>query len=171
MAITLWHFIYEAIILPSVRQDLRNQLFRLRDELRSIAIDGYVGRDVEAFNLLHESLNGLVNRVSLITFSVIFDIKSAIHNDKHLEEKIKKRQAILDDCLNTEVKKINEQLGQLITTACIANSGGWLIYIIPLVTLFFTGHQLISWSSQLIATPKAILSKAMIDNDHFNACV
>ena len=37
--LAVWHFVYEAILLPSIRWNLRNELFALRDRLRNVVIE------------------------------------------------------------------------------------------------------------------------------------
>lgn len=62
-------FIYQAIILPSIRLHYRYRIFELRDQLRRLVIEGRVREDDKAFQLLHDRLNVMcvsLHRIDLV---------------------------------------------------------------------------------------------------------
>ena len=65
------HFIYERIILPSIRLHYRNQLFALRDVARRKIIDGGSDTSMQAATLVHDSLNNAINRLHCQTNFVL----------------------------------------------------------------------------------------------------
>ncbi|WP_382631345.1 hypothetical protein, partial [Streptomyces sp. NPDC056982] len=57
------HFIYERILLPSLRLHYRNKLFELRDEVRNQIIANHSEDNTQAAQLVHEALNNAINRL------------------------------------------------------------------------------------------------------------
>jgi len=51
--------IYQSAILPSIRLQIRCEIFQLRDRLRQLVISGKVSESDKAFILLHDQLNFL----------------------------------------------------------------------------------------------------------------
>ena len=67
--VSLGVFVYQAIILPSIRLQFRYQIFELRDQLRRLVIEEKVKESDKAFQLLHDRLNAMctsLHRVDLV---------------------------------------------------------------------------------------------------------
>ena len=58
----MMHFIYESIILPSIRLSLRFKLFALRDQLRRMVMQGTASDEV--FRIQQSSINNAINMLS-----------------------------------------------------------------------------------------------------------
>lgn len=60
----IYHFVYESIIAPNVRLELRFELFKLRDELRNIKLNRELSKeDNEVFSILDETICVAINRL------------------------------------------------------------------------------------------------------------
>src|SRR5437016_3219603 len=109
--IALFHFIYQGIILPSIRQRLRYRLFELRDRLRTLNIRHKNDLQQEVFDYLQRSINNTIKYLHRIDLELIVTSR-AIVKDKDVDEFIKKHNAMLDNCDIDEVRDIaNEHLG------------------------------------------------------------
>lgn len=169
--LALFHFLYDGIILPSIRQHLRNKLFALRDKLRMEYINGLDKQDIEAFNLTHEAINNFVNRLPMLTITVRAEIEVAIKNDHKLKEKVNKRRAILESCQSAKIKEINESINKILLEAFIANSGGWLVYLIPVAVLLTIWQKLATDCRELVVVPHREIGKIMPRIDHSIPCM
>lgn len=169
--LALFHFLYDGIILPSIRQHLRNRLFALRDKLRLEYINGIDKQDIEAFNLTHEAINNFVNRLPMLTISVYAEIEVAIKNDHKLKEKVNKRRAILENCKSPKIKEVNESINKILFDAFIANSGGWMIYLIPMAVLLTIWRKLATNCKELVVVPHREIGKIMPRIDHSIPCM
>lgn len=133
--VSLFHFIYEAIVLPSIRQHYRNRLFALRDRLRSIYINQKDAIDYEIFNLIHDSLSNFINRIHTLTISTEAEFVRMYNTDENFRKIIDKRRTMVDGCEHKELKRIVEQANAILKRSFIANAGAWFIYIIPIVLM------------------------------------
>ncbi len=159
MFIAAFHFMYDGIILPGIRQHLRNKLFALRDRLRMDYIKGIEKQDIEAFNMTHDAINTFANRLPLLTATVLVDVELAISKNEKLKENVDKRRAIIENCQSTEIKLINSEINKILTEAFLANTGGWLIYILPVAGVVSVWQRLVNDCRKLIAVPHHDIGK------------
>ena len=160
------HFIFEGIILPSIRQNMRNKLFALRDRLRMEFINGLEKHDIEAFNLIHEAINMFVNRLPLLNINVMVEVESAIRHDQKLKESVERRSNIMTSCKNENIKIISKELNKIIIESFVLNAGGWLIYILPLAVAMGLWKRIIGDCKKLIAVPHHNIGKIIPYTDY-----
>ena len=129
-SISVFHFIYESIIAPSIRMVLRDKLFALRDRLRELKIE----RDIEseAFEGLHDGINFLLPRLNCITISLTRDIADALKDDPDLRDRANNRREIIESSKNPCVVEIQKETFTICSMALACNSGPWFIYIFPI---------------------------------------
>jgi hypothetical protein len=75
------YFLYQAAILPGIRQMLRFEIFKLRDNLRSLVVEGVVKEQNDAVVLLEDHLNFMLSNLPR------FDAYSAFRALRSGEEK------------------------------------------------------------------------------------
>src|ERR1044071_2858454 len=125
MALTLFHFIYDGIIAPSLRFDLRFRLFTLRDELRAAKIKHREEIDEEAFCFLQNTINNTIKHINLASLKVYFSARHLTPDDEKFMERVDKLEEKIDSCPITTVKDIRDKHTWLIGYAFLINSGGW----------------------------------------------
>jgi len=162
--LAILHFIYDGIILTSIRLYLRNRLFVLRDELRSLRIHNGDGMDAGAFLLVHEGINNLLNRLHQLTITLKFHFEQTIEYDHELQERIKKRIVAIDECGDEEIKRIFSKANQVVEMAFVANAGGWFIYLIPIALLILSIKKLSQLASELVVIPSTEANRLLMDN-------
>src|SRR5690349_20148125 len=74
-SVTIW--IYQSIILPSIRQRIRFELFYLRDQTRNLVIQGKIKETHATFRHLHSSLNVLIKGVPIFDYSLISKMQTS----------------------------------------------------------------------------------------------
>jgi len=129
-SLIIW--IYQAIILPSVRQRVRFELFCLRDRTRRLVIEGKLREKHAAFRNLHGALNTLIKAVPAFDYSLVLAMQTS-------DAEILKRRAefgrIIEDSI-PEIREIYQKALTVMTIMLIFNSLFWftlkLVSAIPI---------------------------------------
>ena len=129
------HFVYEAIVAPSIRLKKRFELFRLRDELRIIKVRQGAKLNDKHYNFLQNSINALIRNLSAFDFSTMVRAHWDLLHDKELAKRIDAHAKILDDCSIDAVKEIRRNSIRTARDAFVVNTGGWAVYVVPVVVL------------------------------------
>lgn len=154
-----FHFVYEGIIAPSLQRTLRNSLFSIRDELRSLKIDGLSEVDEKAFWLVHEGVNSYINRLPYLTILGRRAASKAYRNDANLRARVEKRIEILNSCKNEDINRILKKASIVVKNAFIVNMGGTFVYIVPVAFLVTTLKSLKVLAKSLVLTPEKDTSR------------
>lgn len=124
--------IYQAAILPGIRQTLRFEIFKLRDELRSLVVQGVIAEQDKGFVLLHGHLNFMVS--SLPRFDVYGAFRALESLDAEKREEIGRRLQLLQET-PAQIRGIYEQSLKVFVKALILNS---LLFFILLSIIIMT---------------------------------
>jgi len=152
--IALFHFVYEAIIAPSLRMHFRNKLFVLRDEIRSVRMDGVHPDDEKAFWYTHDGINSFLSRLPLLTISARVKATLAYAEDADLQTLMKERRAMLANCKDERIRDIFERTSHLLEEVFVVNMGAWAIYVLPIVGFFASIGGLKKLVTNLILMPE-----------------
>ncbi|WP_116808358.1 hypothetical protein [Steroidobacter cummioxidans] len=145
VAVAILQFVYESIIAPSLRLELRFELFKLRDEVRLLKIDSSgAGNGVEFAELhfyeLQDSINSLISLLFRFDLATVSAISAEIERDAELKRRVVERSRILDDCALPEILAIRGEQFRIATKALVVNSGPVLIWLV-LPALLFVGYR------------------------------
>jgi hypothetical protein len=116
--LSLATWIYQATILPSIRQRLRFELFYLRDQLRELVITRRLKEDSAAFQQLHRRLNTIIKAIPAFDLAALLAI-DADHSD------LKQRALRFLDLMNgsiPEVQVIYQNALRIMAYTLFANS-------------------------------------------------
>jgi DNA-directed RNA polymerase subunit K/omega len=138
------HFVYQVIVLPSIRQSARDELFVLRDQLRAELI--LVSKDsdkrtVRAFKEIDDGINRSINRLHMLSLSNFIIATREIEQDKarFTEERAKFHQ-LLDIAHNPMPKQAFNESAKILKNVLVANSFMFVVYLFPLIfTAKFVG--------------------------------
>lgn len=111
--------IYQGIILPSIRLNLRYRVFELRDRLRRMVIEGKLEESDRAFQLLHDRLNFMCCSLSRL------DLARVVQASHHLDEESRARVADYLRVMKSspeEVQKIFKESLNVVVFALTFNS-------------------------------------------------
>lgn len=162
LAIATFHFVYEGIVAPSVRMQLRNKLFCLRDELRQLKVDGQLAKaDAEAFWYVHDGISSFLNRLPYLTIGLQISVDKAYRENPALQARIEQRCRLLNSCQNKVITDVFAKTTRVVEEAFIVNSGGWFVYIVPLGILIATLGSLKKLAFSLVLTPEPDTQKMM----------
>jgi hypothetical protein len=151
------HFIYENIILPGIRQDLRFRLFALRDELRNLkAVDTRV--DEEAFTALDEGISRQIRNQHQITISLMKDAERLYKEDAGFRQGIDQRISILNGCQSTDFQRIRHEAARHMLDVTFMNGAiFFILMLLPLLLLLLVpvvGASCLQKGVRLLAAPK-----------------
>lgn len=123
------YFIYQAAILPGIREMLRFEVFKLRDELRTLVIEGVANEQDKAVALLEEHLNFMLS--NLPRFDIYGAIRALHAGDP---EKKKRVEAYTERLANApkEVQAIYAKSLKTFIKALAFNS----LFLFAVITVF-----------------------------------
>ncbi len=174
LVLGLFHFIYESILLPSFRLELRYKLFELRDEIRNIKSEESSNVSDKVFYLLEDTANTVINRLPFFNISTRIDAFKEYEGNKSFQRKVENRRKALEECKDDRVNKINKELIDIATVAFIINSGGWSYILIPILLLLlvfaFVTKSIKSIKNQIIKETYKVAYASDNDFSHFTHC-
>lgn len=160
--LSLFHFLYDAILLPSIRLDLRYRLFKVRDSLVNMKIEHGEKINDDVFNTLFFSINSTINRLPYFSISLFIGAKKEFEKNPYLRNKVDKRVQLINSCEIKELKNISRQNNDLAFLAFSLNAGAWLIYLLPILILLYLVKQIFSLALGL----KKIIQELTVTSDH-----
>lgn len=131
--VAILHFVYESIVAPSLRLELRFELFRLRDEVELLKIGSLRAE-------LQDSINSLICLLFRFDPVTVRAISEEIDRDAGLKQRVEARSRILDDCVLPEVLAIRNRQLRIATKALAVNGGPMLVWL-ALPAWFFAGYN------------------------------
>lgn len=132
----LLHFVYESILAPSFRLELRFELFKLRDEVRLLKINNRLTKDngpefVDGhYGYLQDSINSLICILYRYDLATIWAITDQINRDEDLKQRVEARARLLDDCELPAVLTMRKRQLAIATKALAVNSGPMLLLLL-----------------------------------------
>lgn len=154
VALAFFHFVYEGIIAPSLRFDLRFRLFALRDELRAAKLRHPHEVDGEAFHYLQRSINNTLRHMGFVSLKMVFSVRHLTDRDQEIMERLERVHRKIDNCPVVEVKAIRDRYRWLIGYAFLVNSGGWAIYLLPVIVGVVFFSSILTLSLKILALPE-----------------
>lgn len=148
LAMAIFHFVYDGIILPSLRLKLRFELFALRDEIRRLRSE--TKGDDKAFLVLQESVNLSIRILPRATLSTFVKATKQMHENVNLRKTVEERIAIIDRSTISELKTIRSKTADVVMKAIGANSLPLLVYMLPVTVVFVVISMVVSRIKKLI---------------------
>ena len=133
LLLAVFHFVYESIIAPSMRLELKHRLFALRDRLRRLKLAARDDLDDRHFHYLQDSINGLIRALDHLDLALLHRLRSARLHDATLTSRVDSRSRILDECRIPEAVEIRGKTFRIAIEALAVNSGAWIVYLVPLL--------------------------------------
>ena len=90
---TIWHYIYDGILLPSFRLNLRYKLFQKRDKLRSLKLKYDNEIDPQIFKHIDYSICSAIKNLSAFNLFIVAQAVRGMSLDPKLKLKIDEREA------------------------------------------------------------------------------
>lgn len=146
---SIFHFIYESILLPMFRLELRYKLFKLRDRLRNLKLENSESIDDNVFYLLEDTICTIINRLPYLSISSKIDASKEFENNAAFRKRVENSVHLLKSCNNKEVEDINEKISNISLVAFLLNAGGWIYILLPILLIVFIFAFITSKVAQL----------------------
>jgi hypothetical protein len=131
----IFHFIYESILLPSLRLELRYKLFKLRDKLRNLKAENPTKIDDNVFYLLEDTICTVINRMPYLNIKGKIDASKEFEHNAVFRKRVEHRKNILKECNNEDIQKIHSKIMLISFGAFCLNAGGWFFILAPLLLI------------------------------------
>ena len=118
-------WLYYSTVLPSIRSWARLDLFRLRDELRQLVIDGRLPESDKAFGVLDADLSSMIATISHVDVVTILMLGHTVASEE-IDSAVDKRYKIVFDHEMEDIKSIDRRAMRIIFVALVFNSLVWL---------------------------------------------
>ena len=159
--LSLWHFAYEAILLPSIRLCLRFRLFVLRDRLRWLKVQYDKELSNEVFEYLQGGINNWLRLLPYVDFELVLRVHEAIEADGDLKQRIESRAASVAACPVADAREICKAVQKVAEDTLSANSGAWTIYLLPLALAARFLASIKRKVQQLVSLPEADVDRVV----------
>ena len=131
-------FVWEAIIAPSIRLQLRFQMFSERDRLRALHDAANSGVDSEVFDYAHQYVNAGINCIHSGNIFQLVKAQMEFRRNKSLQDQMDAIARLFDKSSNAELRSIRNRILKIGTWAVLVNSTVVIIFgvfAIPLITV------------------------------------
>lgn len=151
------HYIYQAIVLPSYRQKARDELFYLRDELRSrlIEIQGSADKQtLRAFKEVDDGINRSLNRLHMMTFTNFIKLAIITKQRKEEDKEFKRFYHLIENASDQTPKEVFYAVNNVLEKVLAVNSLMCMLYLLPFVLvlkLFGTVYNKVRDTANLMA--------------------
>jgi hypothetical protein len=129
-AMSVFHFVYEGIIIPSLRLSLRFKLFAIRDQLRRFKAENEISDEI--FFLLNDSINNAIRLIPHVTLGVVVKALKDLIDNAELRRKVEAKIALIENCGIKELQQIRQASNDVMRKAFLANSFAFMIYLLPI---------------------------------------
>ncbi|MFJ5392762.1 MULTISPECIES: hypothetical protein [Pectobacterium] len=144
------HYVYERIILPSIRLHYRNKLFELRDAVRDEIIANKSELDKQAANLVHDALNNAINRLHMMTLQNRIRAQRNLNANPALRAQINREIELFKKCDNKEINRTINNSADILRNVLFFNNLMMLIYLSPILLAIGLASTVVKTASTLV---------------------
>ena len=141
VVLCLWLFIYEGILLPSIRIKLKYKLYALRDQLRILKVKHKDKISPQTFHSLDNYLSTSIVHIPILTYRILREVKKDLEKDPELKKQIDRKVELIKNSEVSQMRDIYDKMIKYSVYGLLANGGGWFIYLaailIPVLIIAF----------------------------------
>jgi len=141
VSVAIVQYVYQSILLPTIRQELRFRMFALRDKLRHYAYDEVIYPESRVYRLLQGRINITVDYLYLVDVKALFDAYRLLKENPAISKRIEKHRQLIESCEIPEVREIDGQLNRFLTITLLANSACFFLWFGFLLLMLLTIHR------------------------------
>lgn len=158
------HFIYERILLPSVRLHYRNKLFELRDIVRNQIISNNGKEEVQAAELVHEALNNAINRLHLMTLPNRVRAQRRLSANPEIQARIRREVELFKKYRDRSLVVTIQESAKILDKVLFFNSLMLILYTLPIMLTIWAVAKVLQTANQLLAllTERQSLEQAVM---------
>jgi len=132
IAITLFHFVYENFVVTYLYEKFLYDLFALRDKAFLMRCDSDKNEDIKVIDTVIASISGLIYVLKDLTLATLVRYNHQDESVALVKKEAERNIKLISASHLEEVKEIHELSMKIAMKAIAVNSGGLLIYLIPL---------------------------------------
>lgn len=159
VVLSVWHFAWEMILLPTVRMRYRDKLFALRDELRRLRFEDKADLSDDVFEALEDKLNYFTNNLHRLTLSSRAAMRAPLSEEEAKE--LDDESARIMKCGVARVPEMYEEMAVSLDRVLLFNAGGWFIYVIPVAYAWYCYASTKKLVYNLVMKPKAAMAAVL----------
>ncbi len=170
--LAIWHFIWEGMLLPTIRMHLRYKLFNLRDQIRNLKYEMNDDFDSKTFHEVQHYINASINLLPVISPFLLFESMRRYSDDDQFRSRIEATLHALKAIDNADIEKVLTQTTKLTLQALLYNMGGWIPYAAPFLPIILlvkylnrSTKRLTKSISTLLSTPENELKRIRPHSD------
>ncbi|MEB2401359.1 MAG: hypothetical protein OZ927_17630 [Alcaligenaceae bacterium] len=160
MILSVYHYVIQTAIIPSLRSTLRYKAFALRDEIRELKIEHGKSMPDSIFHDLQDSINFIISEIWRINIINIIVADKSLREDKEAENRIKQKIVMLDSCELSQVHEIRRKMAMISMQALTVNMLGWWVYIVPIALAASLYKSTRNSVDHLLGAPKLLRERA-----------
>lgn len=133
--LSIYHFILEGLVLPTLRTELAFKIINLRSQFISIAFSKQKYSDESIFiisNVMALSVNKFHEHNIFGIFLTVFRKRYAIQRNK-LQTKV--FNSVTDFSKDSDIQPIMNEYKNIVFYIFLVNTAGWLIYLLPVLPI------------------------------------
>lgn len=133
MIVALIHYVYDRIVLPTLRLKSRSNIFALRDQLRQELItnkESYSPETLRLFKVMDDRINHAVNRLHVFTLINYMKVRMLPEGSLPEVEAFRKR---LKECESDVLRDVHVKLSEEVMSVLGANSLLMCLWLLPIV--------------------------------------
>lgn len=147
----IWHFVYQAILLPGIHSKQRNRLFALRDRLRTFHFEASDRKHEVAFQVAQDGINNAIHSVEVLGLEMQLRIMRLHEQNPEFRELIEKRKNALRAANCAEIDEIVKEANAVMQDIFVFNSGGWMVYVVPVFLCMIFYEKIVATVRDLFA--------------------
>ena len=133
LLLSVYHFVYEFLIAPTLLQKASFRLFQLRDEIRRRKIREVDDFSNETYFFLEDSINSAIDNLQCFTLSFLLESRKKLQHSEDLRHQLAEMNRMLDQ--DPQARRIYVSMLRSVLNAFAINSGGWLPYLFPVLII------------------------------------
>ena len=146
---SLFHFVYQSIIAPSLRLDLREILLQLGREL-SRADRAPTGQAAQrCFSDLRESYERLLEALDRISIVALLEVERDLRDNAGVRGQVEARSLAFDHCELAELRSLRTRIIRAAVQAVAINNGGLIFSILPVMPFLLGSAKFRKWLLRL----------------------
>jgi hypothetical protein len=132
--LAILHFIYEAIIAPTLKDAVGYDMLSLRNRLWLLRVSS-VNKEDGAFDVVENSIEGARENLERYTFTRIYFNRRSI-SEAELATLVDERNRLIDGVGEPELHSIVDLLDKYRFKALLINCGGLLFWLLPIILVY-----------------------------------
>lgn len=150
----LFHFVYESVVAPSLRTQLRFDLSSTQDELRSLKSSLGEKLDERYFEQVQATVNAFVSLLDRFDAATLIAFKMEKSRNRELRERCERSVQAIQDCTLQEARNLQRRIAWIAARTIAVNNGAWMVFVLPAALVLVCYRRLKNLIYGLLSLPE-----------------